>query len=1124
MKKQIVSLAFAAVTLTVAPIVLSPAAYAQSATTGAISGTITDPSGAAVPNASISIKNTSEGSTQETKSNGSGNYRASLLKPGSYLVSVSADGFTGSDLKVTVSAAGTATGDIKLTLGGNQVTVEVAASAIPLLHTEDAQITTVFDAQQVQSLPNPGNDLTFIAQTAPGSVMNTQGGYGNFSSFGLPATSNTFTVNGGYENDPFLNLSNSGATNLLLGNNDVDTVTVTSPAYDASFGGLAGAQVSEISRSGSNAFHGNASYWWNGSVLNANDWFNNNSGTAKPRSNANQWAAAIGGPIKRDKLFFFVNTEGLRVIIPTRGTIYAPSAKWQNIITNPAAYNDSTSDACSTYSQRNTTPDAGCYAPLGNLAAQGLSAEAPLYQTIFKYFNSAPGAAAATPVAGDDRFVQFNANSSNFAQEWIITGRTDYNITDKDKLNVRYKQDKGVQPTYTSLISPLFNASSPQPSYEGQLNYTRTITPRIVNQLLVTGSYYRAIFSNTSQAAATASIPQVFIPEDGAWVNNTGSGQYVGGEDYAFPQGRNVTGYQFGDDLSISHGNHTIKVGWSMRRDDVTDYSPSEHLVPENIIQDNASFAAGLTDKWRVNFSTRSTQPVAVYNMGMYAQDSWKAMPNLTVTAGVRLEHNSNPICTTNCFSNFAGTFGSLSASQDTPYTSLLSYNRHSGYLSQQVLGINPRVSFAYQPGGVGSKTSIRVGFGMFTDSFPAQIASSLLTNLPGVTPFTINGAAFGNPYTADGTRADSAQAVATQSNAALRANFASNGTFNTISAATGGAFAAPSFVGTTPNVKLPTAEEWSFQVEQQLFKNTVVSVGYVGNHGYHGAVQNYGINGFGGVAGLSATAPNPSFGATTVYNTNNQSNYSGLLITANHRSSWLTVGFNYQYSHALDLVSNGGFNGFSNNPEGQEDPSNISRNYGNADYDIRQYISGNYIFNTPRMHGLIGQLTSWEISGTVFHSTGLPFTVLDSNAAPANYGGTIWAQQTTNSFGHRCGAAANAGVNATPCGFVNAFTSATALNQQNRNQLTGPGFTDTDMSIMKTFPLPFRESKLKLGAQFFNLLNHPNFAQPQNDVADSSSIGTIQSTVNTPTSILGSFLGGDASPRLIQLKGTFTF
>ena len=205
-------------------------------------------------------------------SGSNGNFRVSLLKPDSYTVSVTMAGFQTITLSIAVTPGQIAQADVKLPVGSSTTSVEVAATE-PLLHTENADLTTSFTQEQIQNLPNPGNDLTFIAQTSPGAIMNTQSGYGNFSAFGLPATSNTFTVNGGYENDPFLNLSNSGASNLLLGNNDVSEVTVTSNAYSAQFGGLGATQVNEISRSGANSFHGDATWWWNGSVLNGNDYF-----------------------------------------------------------------------------------------------------------------------------------------------------------------------------------------------------------------------------------------------------------------------------------------------------------------------------------------------------------------------------------------------------------------------------------------------------------------------------------------------------------------------------------------------------------------------------------------------------------------------------------------------------------------------------------------------------------------------------------------------------------------------------------------------------------------------------------------------------------------------------------
>ncbi len=190
---------------------------AQTNTTGAIDGVVSDPSGAIVPNATVAITNIATGAVFKATSGANGEYRVSQLPPGSYTVAATAKGFQTSKQTIQVSLGEVATGNVTLSVGEANTTVEVTGSEVPLLHTDDAQISTTFTMEQVQNLPNPGNDLTFVAQTAPGSIMNTQSGYGNFSSFGLPGTSNTYTVNGGYYNDPFLNVNNSGATNLTLG-------------------------------------------------------------------------------------------------------------------------------------------------------------------------------------------------------------------------------------------------------------------------------------------------------------------------------------------------------------------------------------------------------------------------------------------------------------------------------------------------------------------------------------------------------------------------------------------------------------------------------------------------------------------------------------------------------------------------------------------------------------------------------------------------------------------------------------------------------------------------------------------------------------------------------------------
>src|ERR1700756_1360276 len=155
--------------------------------------------------------------------------------------------------------------------------------------------------------------------------MNTGGGFGNFQTAGLPATSNLYTVNGENDQDPYLNLNNSGATNLTLGKNDVQEATVVTNAYSGQYGQQAGAQVSYVTKSGTNQFHGNAEYFWTGLAMNANDYFNNLTQTSRPFANNNEWAASLGGPIKKDKLFFFVDNEGVRYIVPSTTPVFTPT-------------------------------------------------------------------------------------------------------------------------------------------------------------------------------------------------------------------------------------------------------------------------------------------------------------------------------------------------------------------------------------------------------------------------------------------------------------------------------------------------------------------------------------------------------------------------------------------------------------------------------------------------------------------------------------------------------------------------------------------------------------------------------------------------------------------------------
>jgi len=255
----------------------APAMLAQTQTTGDLTGTVTDPSGAVIPGAKVSLRDNAKGSTQDTATNKDGIYHFYLLAPGSYTVTVTAQGFQTTAHATTIALGQVTDVAVQVSLSTGTQTVTVTEQA-PQLQVDNGNFATTVDQRAVSEVPNPGNDLTYVAQTTAGVVMNTSAGSGNFSSFGISANSNLMTMNGMDNNDPFFNVNNSGATNLALGKNEIQEVSVVTNGYSGEYGGLAGASVNYVTRSGGNDFHGRAIYYWNGSALNANTWFNNDNG------------------------------------------------------------------------------------------------------------------------------------------------------------------------------------------------------------------------------------------------------------------------------------------------------------------------------------------------------------------------------------------------------------------------------------------------------------------------------------------------------------------------------------------------------------------------------------------------------------------------------------------------------------------------------------------------------------------------------------------------------------------------------------------------------------------------------------------------------------------------------
>ena len=1072
---------------------------AQSTTTGAVFGTVTDPTGAVVSGATATLKSVETGRTSTATTSGNGEYRFSLLQPGRYSVTVSQSGFTSSTVPVEVGVGQVSTANVKLQLKGQSQTVEVSGAA-PVLQLDNGNITTTITDTMIANQPNPGNDLTYLAQTAPGAVMNTQNGYGNFSTFGLPGTSNLFTSNGMNDNDPFLNLNNTGATNQMLGTNDARELTVVNNGYSVQYGGLAGSNVNIVTKSGTNQFHGNAEYFYNWDGLNANNWFNNHNGVPRPHAVANLWAASIGGPIRKNKSFFFVDNEGLYLAIPTSAQVPIPSSAFQT-------------------------------ATLASIPAS----EVPFYNKIFNLYNNAPGASRAVPT-GTPGVDQFRSTAGNHTHEWILTGRYDQVLGNSDRAFIHFRMDRGLQASYTDPLSPVFNVQSNQPQYEGQINWNHTFGANAVNQLIVAGSYYGAVFRVPDAAATAAAFPYS--------LNFAGSQFYpIGGPAPVFTDanqnGRNVTQYQIVDDFSRQIGSHTLKFGVNFVRDDVSDYRllvfNQFGLEPSERITDFQAGLATLGYTQQFPSNGRISAPLALYNLGFYGEDNWRATSKLTLTIGLRADHFSNPVCQINCFSRFPSSFDAIAHDPNQPYDQALLYNQHQALTSFDRINLAPRVGFAYRPF---SGIVFRGGAGIFYDRFPGDIADLLLSN----PPFN-NGFVVGSTATTP-LLLSNAPAVAAASNAAFLSSFASGGTLASISA-TNPFFAPPSFFNPAGVLHSPRYGEWNLEMEKSVGANTTFSMNYVGNRGLHEPWTNVAPNGFdpNGFGGLPLTAPDPRFSTVQEIETSAISNYNGLTLSLSRRYKPVQFQVNYTWSHALDEISNGGilqFNFLDNQSIlYPQNPFNLREyNYGNSDYDVRHYLSLNYVYNTPHMKSSwLAALGDWTIAGNLFARSGYPYTVVDSAVSTALVGQNFYPVVPALSFANQvtpgsftCSSSAAT----TPCPIMLSGYTPITLNaagapignwgNQRRNQIYGPHYFNTNLSIMKNFKLPrWEHDTLSVGAQFFNLLNHPNFDQPVGDIA-SPFYGTIQNTLNTPTSMYGSFLGADASARQIQLRAMLTF
>ncbi len=318
-------------------------ALGQGETTSAIVGQVRDATNAVVRGAAVTITNHETGLKRSARTDDAGRFDFPQLKPGTYSVRAEAQGFDPQQNDNVISGLGQKqTVDFTLKVARSNEAVEVSSEA-PLINPENANTSTTLTAPALEDLPNPGGDLTYPLQFAPGALINTAGssndfvgssnGYGNVEFNGLPALSNGYIVDGLETNDPLTNLNSGLSTNLVLGLNSISEVTVNTLSYSVDQGRYGASQVDYVTKSGTNQLHGNLYELWNGSLLNAADYFTNaTSGNHKPRSTVNHFGGSIGGPIARDKLFFFFDSEWVRIALPIVTPTIVPSPAFEQYV------------------------------------------------------------------------------------------------------------------------------------------------------------------------------------------------------------------------------------------------------------------------------------------------------------------------------------------------------------------------------------------------------------------------------------------------------------------------------------------------------------------------------------------------------------------------------------------------------------------------------------------------------------------------------------------------------------------------------------------------------------------------------------------------------------------------
>lgn len=1042
--------------------------------TATVSGQVVDPSGLSVVGAHVKLVDIDRDTSTTATTNNSGLYTFASVRPGRYRLEVDAAGFRIINVTgLTLNVQDHIEQNFRLQIGSAAESVTVEASA-QQVNTTDATVSTVVDRQFADNLPLNGRSFQSLIQLTPGVVLTANNGVdtGQFSVNGQRANANYWMVDGVSANiginasatagsgiaGTLGSTSVFGGTNSLVSVDALQEFRIQTSTYAPEFGRQPGGQISIVTRSGTNQFHGTMFDYLRNDALDANNWFNgvnilNPTPLPKARERQNDFGGTFSGPILKNNTFFFFSYEGLRLQLPQTTLTLVPD-------TNPA----------DPYSRQFAEP------------------------ALLPYMNAypLPNGPEVLLSGSHQGIAQFNSSYSDPGTLNATSLRIDHKINDKLNLFGRYNYSPS-ELTQRGLFETALSTYSPttMTTQTGTVGVTWAISPIAANDFRfnysstdASTSYYLDSFGG-AVPLATLPFPSPFTAKNGDfafYVASLGNNPLLFAGANAHNQQRQINVL---DSISLQKGSHSLKFGIDYRR--LSPHLASAAYTQENVFGDIPSANAGTVLESVVDSSLPAT--LLFRDLGVFAQDTWRVAPRLTMTYGLRWDVDFVP-------SSISGPeFNAVTGFDLSNLSNLALLPPGTPPYKTKYGNVAPRIGLAYQASDrQGWQTVIRGGFGVFYD-----LASSEAGNVGGSNyPFGSSNFVYGIPL--GGTATFPLSAADAAPTAIVPPNASNGGVLNAFD----------------PNLESPYTLQWNVAVEQELGKQQTISASYIGAVGRR-LIQTAAI-----------MSPNPNLSDALLVANGGTSDYDALQLQFQRRlSRGLQALAFYSWSHSIDTASAGSLGSGSNALSALN--SNVNR--GPSDFDVRNAFSAGLTYDVPASesnalaHAI---LRGWSTDNIIQARSAPPVNVYYSGFTYLSNGfySSVRPDIVVGQPFYLYGPQYPGGKAFNPAAFTSPPLNPTTglpVSQGNlpRNALRGFGMSQWDFAVHREFPI-HESLKLQFRAEMFNVLNHPNFGPPVGDLQSPTAINPQfgLSTQMLGQSLAGGNLGSGAFDPLYQLGG----